>query len=137
MNKHIYHIEEQLLLNPLILKQRPRETSLKWDGSVAVIAGCINETNFISTKSYYNKTPITYSSEEQISEIVIDGLRDKMMAIWDKVTRATIKEGTIWQGDLLFYEPPKFDFDDNTHKFKANIVNYSSLYKICNDVGIA
>jgi hypothetical protein len=94
--------------------ERYREAvTLKYDGSVAIVAGWINDRFFVGSKSVFNKTPkINYSNEDiranHTGELV--NILDYCLDLLERV----IPKGKIYQGDLLFY-PNRMPENNRVH----------------------
>ena len=83
--------------------------TVKWDGAPAIWAGKHPETNqfFVAKKSLFNKTPLYYSSEQEIkaaSELSGD-LEKKFLASFKYLSK--LSWNTIMQGDLMFTSSDK------------------------------
>lgn len=76
--------------------------TLKFDGSVAIVAGWINDRFFVGSKSVFNKTPkINYTKED-----IRNNHKGELVNILDcclDLLEPVIPKGRIYQGDLLFY----------------------------------
>lgn len=127
---HLTHIEDLLIedkINGLsnasmVLKKLCsgdlEHFSLKWDGSPSFVVGndC-DGRKFVSTKSFFNKSPKYYYTIDQIKDNIADErLARKLINILEFSLRP-IGLGKVVQGDLLYH-------DNYTDHFHPNIIRY-------------
>ena len=96
-----------------------RFLSKKIDGSPAFVVGRRPDgMKFVSTKSFFNKTPIVYYSREEIesSSLSIE-LTDILLEIWSSVYWPSIEYGRAYQGDFI-----------KSHKESQSIAQANLLY---------
>ncbi len=133
MNKHISHIEEILINEGTKGLKKALSTlsdvSLKYDG-IAVVAGKCPDTQkpFISTKSYYNKTPKLYFEHNDLHEIPHAGLIEKLGYLMHNHPHDNSDK--INHGDLLWW-PGSYTDDSEFRTFRSNIIEYKiPLYEL-------
>lgn len=135
---HIHHVEDLALIDyrsacAALSALQQQSYKIKYDGAPALVFGMCPEEDrfFLSTKSYFNKTPkINYS----VADIYENhskrspGLAEKLVEIMPamrkfyKDLRCLYKDTSIFQGDLLFYGTPEdgsFTPNTITYKFKG------------------
>lgn len=119
LNKHIEHIEDNIfnygilgavktvgILDELLTLSSFRNSikiSRKFDGAPSIIVGRHPENHklFVATKRLFNKTPIFYTSEQEIDDDDRpDGLAEKLKLVLKYFKHSNI-EGII-QGDFLY-----------------------------------
>lgn len=77
-------------------------TTVKWDGAPAIIVGKDNDELFVATKSYFNKTPVMYKTEQEINNADLNtDLADKLRAALKHLSNINLG-GRVLQGDFLF-----------------------------------
>lgn len=85
--------------------ERIGHLSIKYDGCPAIVFGRTDDGDeFISTKSYFNKTPILYKSEEEIKTSGRDPvLIEKLLFYWQHLswTFRGLENGRIFSADVL------------------------------------
>lgn len=138
-NKHIDHIEDTLFTENgyertyEALKQFVKSSlkkdgnmTLKIDGSISIIVGFDSDEFFISTKSFFNKTPKLAKSHQDIEEHFNPEIHDKLKAIFDSYKNMD-KTDIVYQGDLLFIKELSDSYKETPDlvSFKANVVEYS------------
>lgn len=139
MVNHLTHFEDLYFIDSTHISklanrinEKNFEASVKWDGSPSIVVGN-DGRDFVSTKSFFNKSPIIYYDEREM-ESLDEGLRKKLSAALESV-RNQIEEDHIYQGDLLFHEVV---VSDGSIAAQPNVVSYR--FKNVNDlhrVGIA
>jgi hypothetical protein len=114
-------------------------TTIKWDGSPAVIFGWVDKNNFIVTDKAgigakkYNGRP---TSAEEVTAMIFNrkpeqpGREDyakRFGVVYDLLKRATPKTlvGQMIQGDMLWMDKSNIDVADDSVSFKANKIPYS------------
>lgn len=114
-------------------------TTIKWDGSPAVIFGWLDKNNFVVTDKAgigakkYNGRP---TSADDLTAMIYSRKPDqpgraeyaaKFGAIYDLLKRVTPKStaGKLFQGDMLWMESTNLIADDNTVSFKPNKIKYT------------
>lgn len=137
--KHIQHLDELVyssegrqLLHKLLHSIRERDDknnvhlniSRKFDGAPAIIFGKDKDGFFLSTKSFFNVTPIVCRSKKEVwtyfmdSEIV--GILD---TAWKALEVNSLKEGDVFQADVMFYGKYTPSGDD-AFIFSPNVIQY-------------
>lgn len=117
VHKHSTHIEENFLVNgkqglldavdglqyiiDTIGTGKP-DVSTKIDGSPAVIFGWSKDGFFVSTKSIFNKSPKINYSDDDIKNNHEGGLADTLKVALEHLRDITPKDGSVYQGDVLF-----------------------------------
>lgn len=123
-NKHLTHLEDlpltdgksgaQEAVEHLIkvfeaLKNNSADNSdsvmtVKYDGAPAIFIGNDPEDGkfFVAKKSVLNKTPKVYKTEQDIKNDTAGDLAVKMIAVLNAMSGAKIKDGFMYQGDLMF-----------------------------------
>ena len=113
----------------------PKNVSVKWDGSPAVVFGYDENGNFIFTdknafaaKGYDGKT----KSPQELEKMIVDrGARSgkdysefgaAMASLFDKAKNSIPKQKGFYKGDLLYMKTP--DKKGNNYFFKPNVVTY-------------
>ena len=120
-NTHMEHLEDLVLNNGIKGAQdalsfleslRDSLTSnsedavnatVKWDGAPAIIVGRADNKLFVSTKSYFNKTPVMYYSPKEIDAADLNpDLTDKLKRALYFLKDLSIGPNTVIQGDFLY-----------------------------------
>lgn len=143
MAKHVQHLEE-LLFNEgtqaiyNLLKDSTLDTTLKWDG-IGIIAGVDDYSNFVATKSYFNKTPRKfYYSDEIDAQVADSNLAAKLKWVLEYHPQEYDMLEKINQGDILWY-PGSFGDSPNQRIFRPNIIQYRvplNMIQSDQDIGI-
>lgn len=130
-NARIPHIEDLIFSLPLykvndfIKNINDSYKTLKCDGSPACVIGVLNNRFFVSTKSFFNKTPIINYTIDDIHQNHKKEVAKKLSVLYE-MYNGKITSG-IFGCDLLFTEDNKqYDIinDNKGIRFKANIINY-------------
>lgn len=144
MINHITHLEDLVLTHGSLgamkiqnilwsIQNGSAHMMTKWDGAPSIFAGWDDHGFFVSTKSYLNKTPITYHSLVEINDSKMDdGLKDKMMFCLTYL-EDVVPKGVVLQGDLMFcgnsakkignivrFHPNTIIYDMPSHWFKES-----------------
>jgi hypothetical protein len=90
--------------------------------SPCIVFGRDEKGIFISTKSYFNKTPIKCYSIVQIAAAFPSGLAHKLVNIFRILQEETIHDNNVYMADLMFDEP-------HWGSFKPNVVKYQVYAK--------
>ncbi len=100
------------------------QLSLKIDGSPCVVFGRdVEGYAFVSTKSFFNKTPILYRTQEEIlNSKKPDRVKRILMNLLVYVDTLKIMHGMTLAGDYLFHYSDLID----DHSFQQNIIKYFS-----------
>ena len=117
VNKHSTHIEENFLVNgkqglldtveglqyiiDTIGSGKP-DISTKIDGAPAVIFGWSKDGFFVATKAIFNKVPKINYSNDDIDNNHDGDLADKLKIALECLRDITPKDGSVYQGDVLF-----------------------------------
>lgn len=120
-NTHMEHLEDLVLNNGIkgandalnfLESLRDSLTSssedavnatVKWDGAPAIIVGRNDNKLFVSTKSYFNKTPVMYYSPKEIDAADLNpDLADKLKKALYFLKDLSIGPNTVIQGDFLY-----------------------------------
>lgn len=120
-NTHMEHLEDLVLNNGIkgandalnfLESLRDSLTSssedavnatVKWDGAPAIIVGRTDNKLFVSTKSYFNKTPVMYYSPKEIDAADLNpDLADKLKRALYFLKDLSIGPNTVIQGDFLY-----------------------------------
>jgi hypothetical protein len=143
--KHIEHLEDYFLkrgtkaTNTLLetIQSGNAEITVKYDGAPAIVFGHDAIGPFISTKSYFNKTPLKYYSHDQLIADISDlQLLKKLTAAFSAIKHNPPEYLNTYQGDLLYWDG-NVDMD---RRFQPNIVEYWDSKRAINPkqkVGIA
>ena len=121
-NLHLEHLEDQIILQGIdggrgsinflrelrdMLKGNASgrvNMTVKWDGAPAIFCGPHPETKefFVAKKSLFNKTPLYYTSEQEIKDApeLSGDLESKFLDSFKYFSKLGMKE--ILQGDLMF-----------------------------------
>ena len=77
--------------------------TVKWDGAPAIFCGKHPETGqfFVAKKSLFNKTPLYYTSEQEINDAseLSGQLKEKFLTSFKYLSK--LSWNTIMQGDLM------------------------------------
>ena len=77
--------------------------TVKWDGAPAIVVGRTDGKLFVSTKSYFNKTPVMYYSPKEIDAADLNpDLADKLKRALHFLKDLSIGPNTVIQGDFLY-----------------------------------
>ena len=117
VNKHSTHIEENFLVNgkqglldtveglqyiiDTIGSGKP-DVSTKIDGAPAVFFGWSKDGFFVATKAIFNKVPKINYSNDDIDNNHDGDLADKLKIALEYLRDITPKDGSVYQGDVLF-----------------------------------
>lgn len=120
-NTHMEHLEDLVLNNGIKGAQdalsfleslRDSLTSssedavnatVKWDGAPAIVVGRTDNKLFVSTKSYFNKSPVMYYSPKEIDAADLNpDLADKLKRALYFLKDLSIGPNTVIQGDFLY-----------------------------------
>lgn len=126
-NLHLEHLEDQIILQGIdggrgsinflrelrdMLKGNASgrvNMTVKWDGAPAIFCGPHPETKefFVAKKSLFNKTPLYYTSEQEIKDApeLSGDLESKFLDSFKYFSKLGMKE--ILQGDLMFTSDKK------------------------------
>tara|TARA_A100001011_G_scaffold35883_1_gene34188 strand:- start:2456 stop:3658 length:1203 start_codon:yes stop_codon:yes gene_type:complete len=126
-NLHLEHLEDQIILQgidggrgSIIFLRELRDMlkgnasgrvnmTVKWDGAPAIFCGPHPETKefFVAKKSLFNKTPLYYTSEQEIKDApeLSGDLESKFLDSFKYFSKLGMKE--ILQGDLMFTSDKK------------------------------
>lgn len=129
MNRHLQHIEEAVLFggaegarkaSNMFYGLLTGETKLtmKMDGSPAIVCGTdpMDGKFFVSTKSFFNKTPVMYKSWSELRQVEPRGLQDKLIHAFNYLKE--MKFPGYLQGDLLF-GPDDLTYNVESDWFRA------------------
>lgn len=122
-------------------------TTIKWDGSPAVIFGWIDKNNFIVTDKAgigakkYNGRP---TSADELTAMIYNRRPDqqgraeyaaKFGVVFDLLKKITPKRsvGKMFQGDMLWMTPDDLNVTDDTVSFKPNKIEYK--FELSQDIG--
>ena len=147
-NLHLEHVEDEILNQGIdggrgavyfllglrdMLKGNSKSRvnmTVKWDGAPAFFCGLHPETKqfFIAKKSLFNKTPLYYTSEDEIkkSSDIGGDLKDKFLIGFKYLSR--LSWNTILQGDLMFTDSDKKEETIDGMKcitFQPNTIKYA------------
>ena len=129
---HIEHLDDMVLYNPeLCLKHFEKvlngseRATLKWDGAPSIIIGKKDGTGFVSTKSFFNKTPLKLQTYDEILSQNFSTELSVIMFIALKFSES-IKDNIVYQGDVMFCPGNKVQTDTEI-KFGLNLVKYKVL----------
>lgn len=145
--RHLEHIEDQIINDGYLgaqdslslLKEISNKLSgdseasvnisVKWDGSPSIVCGINPENNrfFISTKSFFNKTPVLCYNEHDIYEYFGQTkLSERLSFCFHELKKLNIKN--IIQGDLLYIKEDLKILKINNEQvvaFKPNTITYT------------
>lgn len=143
--KHIVHLEDLAFFSfesgiSALATLGLSQFYIKYDGAPALVFGKVDNRFFLSTKSYFNKTPKINFNLEDIkinhgrSEDLVTKLTEVFPLMEDFYHHYDHmqKDNTLFQGDLLFY-PSTFD----SGKFVPNTIQYTMKNPAHYDLGIA
>lgn len=100
------------------------ETCVLVHNSPSIICGYKDNKFFVSTKSFFNKTPkINYFSQDVINNHGNKDLQNKLFYCLKYLPEVIPNNGTYYQGDLLFIDDDLKDIG-NEFEFKQNILSY-------------
>lgn len=122
-------------------------TTIKWDGSPAVIFGWLDKNTFIVTDKAgigakkYNGRPTTAS---ELSAMIYNRRPDqqgraeyaaKFAGIYELLKAITPKRsvGKMFQGDMLWMTPEELQISDTAVSFKPNKINYT--FELSQEIG--
>ena len=103
--------------------------TVKWDGAPAIFCGKHPETNqfFVAKKSLFNKTPLFYSSEDEIKNSPDLGgqLKEKFLTSFKYLSK--LSWNTVMQGDLMYTNDTKTQTIDGKSyiTFQPNTILYA------------
>jgi hypothetical protein len=99
--------------------------SLKIDGSPAIVAGRFPDGRlFISTKSFFNKEPVIYTSEAEIDKLEDKDLARKVKAVWNHGgLQDNLKGSGYVLGDYL-YDETTLKKIDKEYWCQPNLLQY-------------
>lgn len=147
-NTHLNHLEDNVFLGGIdgtrdsinflrqfrdLLQGRtmtPVNTSVKWDGAPAIWLGPHPQTKkfLIAKKSLFNKTPLYYTSEQEIKDSTDLSLELKKKFLIAFNSFKDVKMDKLIQGDFLFDESDLKDQTINGERyvvFHPNTIAYS------------
>ena len=148
-NLHLEHLEDEIInqgidggrgaINFLqglrdMLKgnaQSGVKMTVKWDGAPAIFCGKHPETGqfFVAKKSLFNKTPLFYTSEQEIKESpdLSGQLQEKFLTSFKYLSK--LSWNTIMQGDLMYTNDKKMQKIDGKSfiTFQPNTILYAVL----------
>ena len=146
-NLHLEHLEDEIInqgidggrgaINFLqglrdMLKgnaQSGVKMTVKWDGAPAIFCGKHPETGqfFVAKKSLFNKTPLFYTSEQEIKESpdLSGQLQEKFLTSFKYLSK--LSWNTIMQGDLMYTNDKKMQKIDGKSfiTFQPNTILYA------------
>lgn len=103
--------------------------TVKWDGAPAIFCGKHPETGqfFVAKKSLFNKTPLYYTSEQEIkdSNDLSANLKEKFLTSFQCLSK--LSWNTIMQGDLMYTSDKKMTTIDGQSyiTFQPNTIFYA------------
>ena len=103
--------------------------TVKWDGAPAIFCGKHPETGqfFVAKKSLFNKTPLYYTSEQEIkdSNDLSANLKEKFLTSFQCLSK--LSWNTIMQGDLMYTSDKKMTTIDGESfiTFQPNTILYA------------
>ena len=103
--------------------------TVKWDGAPAIFCGKHPETGqfFVAKKSLFNKTPLYYTSEQEIkdSSDLNANLKEKFTVAFQCLSK--LSWNTIMQGDLMYTSDKKMTTIDGESfiTFQPNTIFYA------------
>lgn len=126
---HIEHLDDMVLYSPeLCMKHLEKvlagteRASLKWDGSPSIIVGKKDLVPFVSTKSFFNKTPLLLKSYDEILSQKFSTELSVIMFIALKFAES-INDNIVYQGDVMFCPGNKI-VSETDITFGLNLVKY-------------
>ena len=124
--KHIEHLDDMVLYDTNKCLQHLENVesteeygTLKWDGSPSIVLG----KGFVSTKSYFNKTPLKLSTYEEILSQNFSTELSMILFIALNYSN-TIQTDNVYQGDVMFCPGNKI-VTDSEITFGLNLIKYS------------
>lgn len=150
--EHIQHLDELVytqtgreLLIKFLTSIRERdpmknifmEVSRKYDGSPAIVFGKDDNGLFLSTKAFYNATPIRCYSKEDLYEYYGNKVElwFTLSKVWDALQGLVIYKGDIFQADVMFVGPEEYNSEED-YVFKPNLIEYNIFAKAYKSVGL-
>ena len=103
--------------------------TVKWDGAPAIFCGKHPETGqfFVAKKSLFNKTPLYYTSEQEINDAseLSGQLKEKFLTSFKYLSK--LSWNTIMQGDLMYTNDKKMTKIDGKSfiTFQPNTIMYA------------
>ena len=103
--------------------------TVKWDGAPAIFCGKHPETGqfFVAKKSLFNKTPLFYTSEQEINDAseLNANLKEKFTVAFQCLSK--LSWNTIMQGDLMYTNDKKMTKIDGKSfiTFQPNTIMYA------------
>jgi len=103
--------------------------TVKWDGAPAIFCGKHPETSqfFVAKKSLFNKTPLFYTSEQEINDAseLSGQLKEKFLTSFKYLSK--LSWNTIMQGDLMYTNDKKMTKIDGKSfiTFQPNTIMYA------------
>ena len=103
--------------------------TVKWDGAPAIFCGKHPETSqfFVAKKSLFNKTPLFYTSEQEINDAseLSGQLKEKFLTSFKYLSK--LSWNTIMQGDLMYTNDKKTTKIDGKSfiTFQPNTIMYA------------
>lgn len=103
--------------------------TVKWDGAPAIFCGKHPETGqfFVAKKSLFNKTPLYYTSEQEIkdSNDLSANLKEKFTVAFQCLSK--LSWNTVMQGDLMYTSDKKMTTIDGESfiTFQPNTIFYA------------
>jgi len=103
--------------------------TVKWDGAPAIFCGKHPETGqfFVAKKSLFNKTPLFYTSEQEINDAseLSGQLKEKFLTSFKYLSK--LSWNTIMQGDLMYTNDKKMTKIDGKSfiTFQPNTIMYA------------
>jgi len=103
--------------------------TVKWDGAPAIFCGKHPETGqfFVAKKSLFNKTPLYYTSEQEINDAseLSGQLKEKFLTSFKYLSK--LSWNTIMQGDLMYTNDKKMTKIDGKSfiTFQPNTILYA------------
>ncbi len=146
-NKHIAHIEDAILIDGIKGVERSLQffwklligqltLTTKIDGSPAIVFGCdpLDNQFFVSTKSFFNKTPLLYKTEEDLWLIEDESLRQKLRVCLQYLEEICPTTG-YYQADFLFTLDDLF-WVEAKKCFQPNVLQYGLDYSYLKDTKV-
>ena len=147
-NLHLEHLEDEIINNGIdggrasinflrslrdMLKGNVSKSvnmTVKWDGAPALFVGKHPETNqfIIAKKSFFNKEPKFYTTEQEIKDDLSGDLQDKFVESFKYLSK--LNYSGIIQGDLMFTDSDKKDKKISGEEyvtFTPNTITYAAL----------
>lgn len=133
--KHIEHLDDMVMYSPELtikhlqdVKKGTLEYSLKWDGSPSIVFGKMNGIAFVSTKSFFNKTPVLYSANDEILRAGLSTELSIIMMVTLNYAQYLNVKNIAYQGDVMFC-PGNLKVHETYVEFGLNLIKYSVLKK--------